>query len=166
MNSKIDVEQIRDKVIERRIAWNEPTYGQNFLDAIQTLKHFNPGYTIIDEYMKYLGNIKKHIDAFLLENRGYVVYDILTFVQSWPTTSLGFNSFGGDAITDAITTVVLIKNDKFDKLAYVYFNGKFAYGYPLSKTLLNDVKDCRMASCNYAHDRYTISDKGGTDGAE
>lgn len=61
-------------------------------------------------------------------------FRMYVFPQTWSSTALGFDGCGGQAITEAYTTVVEMTWDDFDtrkksndKIYAVFFNGKFAY---------------------------------------
>ena len=47
------------------------------------------------------------------------------FMQTWPSTSLGFGGCGGDMLTEAFT-IVVPRQDASD----VFFGGKYAYTVP------------------------------------
>lgn len=78
-------------------------------------------------------------------------FDINLFSQTWGSTALGFGGFGGMAITEAYTTVILYK--PLDIYA-VYFDGDFAY-YVLNpnEQFYHDLMGHKMASVN-AHAKY------------
>lgn len=71
-------------------------------------------------------------------------FDINLFSQTWGSTALGFGGFGGMAITEAYTTVIL-----YIPLGVcaVYFGKDFAY-YVLkpNKKFYHDFMERRMAS--------------------
>lgn len=46
------------------------------------------------------------------------------FMQTWPSTSLGFGGIGGQALTDAYTVVISSRRGPW---YCVYFGGRFAY---------------------------------------
>lgn len=156
MNLSIDVEKIRDEIIQRRITWESPDYGQRYLDAINVLSEFKFKTTIVDEYIKQLQNIKFYIDQNLREHQNREVTDFRVFIQSWPTTSLGFNSFGNNVETDSITTVVVVKDNKINiESAIVFFDGKFAYEYPMYENLKIDISRRTMRSVRDAQIEYS-----------
>ena len=94
-----------------------------------------------------LDNIKKYMDS----HSPNVVIDIVTFSQSWPSTSLGFGGIGGQAITTANTIVVVTSDWKY----WVFFGGAFAYNVinPNDK-FLQDLMRRSMCSCSEASKRY------------
>ena len=71
----------------------------------------------------------------------YHKFKMYVFPQTWSSTALGFNGCGGQAITEAYTTVVEMTSYKFesskdigriykkleDKVYAVFFDGKIAY---------------------------------------
>lgn len=50
-------------------------------------------------------------------------YEITTFKQMWESTALEFGGFGGQAVTEAYTTVI----EEVSGWVGVFFDGKFAY---------------------------------------
>lgn len=78
----------------------------------------------------------------ILNNSYYHKFKMYVFPQTWDSTALGFGGCGGQAITEAYTTVVEmswcytnkteeIRGFNFieseDKIYAVFFDGKFAY---------------------------------------
>ena len=52
------------------------------------------------------------------------IANVISFIQVWANTALGFDyTFSGQAITPAYTTVVETIDGKY----YVFFDGRFAY---------------------------------------
>lgn len=76
-------------------------------------------------------------------------FEIVTFVQGWGSTALGFNNIGGQAITSE-NTYILIPIDGDEKFCYVYFGGAFAYHCPYSELLEEDIKNHNVASVKQA----------------
>ena len=151
----MDIEEIRDEVIKRRNAWGDPSYGQNYLDAINLLKYFPKNRTIVDDYIEQLSKIKKYVDDLFRENRDLYLVNMISFIQSWPSTSLGFDGFGGDSITDAMTTVIMVQNKKDGIIsAVVFFAGRFAYMYQTSQNLNIDIQRREMCSVKEAESKY------------
>lgn len=72
-------------------------------------------------------------------------FKIVTFVQAWSSTALGFSEIGGSAITFE-NTYVLIPIDGDEKFCYVYFGERFAYHCPYSKILEGDIKNQYVAT--------------------
>lgn len=78
----------------------------------------------------------------ILDNTYYHRFRMYVFPQTWSSTALGFGGCGGQAITEAYTTVVEMswdyvnKTDDIrglnlttsdDRIYAVFFDGKFAY---------------------------------------
>lgn len=73
--------------------------------------------------------------------------DFYSFPQTWYSTTLGFDGWGGDAITKAQTTVIIQQLPYFKNFAIVYFGGQFAYTvYEYTGDFLNDLQNWKMAS--------------------
>lgn len=72
-------------------------------------------------------------------------FKIVTFVQAWGSTALGFSEMGGSAITFE-NTYVLIPIDGDEKFCYIYFGERFAYHCPYSEILEEDIKNHDVAS--------------------
>lgn len=75
-------------------------------------------------------------------------FDIYVFSQTWGSTALGFDGFGGQAMTTA-NTCVLVPNSCHQD-CFVYFAGRFAYSVPYSETFGEDVRNHSMKSVNQA----------------
>lgn len=95
----------------------------------------------IDDFIQWDGSlINKHID------------DIINFKQTWGSTALGFGGMGGDAMTDAYTTVL-----RRGKTWFVFFGGKFAYKVSIDdKVFYEDMKNRRLRSVKEAQERYNL----------
>lgn len=77
--------------------------------------------------------------------------EIFHFQQCWPSTSLGFGGIGGQAFTNAYTTVVLGPMGD----ACVYFSGRFAYQVARpNKHFLADLSNHQMKECGLARQAY------------
>lgn len=94
------------------------------------------------------GNIK--IPNWLKEKAkdlidSYVLNDIIEFDQTWGSTALGFYGWaGGDMMTDATTTVLLMKNRiNNQELCAVFFGKCLAYLVEYDEA----VKKCINAKC-------------------
>lgn len=77
----------------------------------------------------YFENVKS-INEFFMENNGkhnYTVTDITCFTQTWGSTALGFNGWGGSSMTPAVTTIVTVRLPEGKHRSYVFFGGGFAY---------------------------------------
>ena len=73
-------------------------------------------------------------------------FDMYIFEQAWGSTALGFGGIGGQAITTA-TTYVFVPV-ACNQNCFFYFNGKFAYQVPYSKSFMEDVMNHSMKSVN------------------
>lgn len=102
-------------------------------------------YRRIDKEILPDKNVKFHEDDF----------DITLFSQTWGSTALGFGGFGGMAITEAYTTVILYT--PLDIYA-VYFDGDFAY-YVLNanEQFYHDLMEHKMAAVSN-HAKYEINE--------
>ena len=69
-------------------------------------------------------------------------FEIYTFDQLWGSTALGFDGFGGSAMTTA-TTYVLVPVGVNQK-CFVYFAGRFAYSADLSEAFKEDLRNHNM----------------------
>ena len=113
--------------------------------------------------MKYPNlELIEYISKQVLKNEDpsalYPICTMYVFPQTWSSTALGFNKYGGfsgQAITEAYTTVVEIKyrvkNGGFspvDNTYYaVFFDGRFAYMYMNpSKIFFKDLNSHTMKS--------------------
>ena len=94
-----------------------------------------------------------------MRTHGYAIDDvdnIYMFEQMWGSTALGFGGMGGQAMTNAMTYVVI--PDYSDGPAYVYFGGRFAYEVKnFNENFKKDVRNNRMASVA-ERGRYAVSD--------
>ena len=79
----------------------------------------------------------------IAERRPYIEELIIHhFIQTWPSTALGFGGMGGSAMTSAYTTVVICKNN-----AAIYFDGRLAYVIEsFIHTLIIDMKALNIKS--------------------
>ena len=74
-----------------------------------------------------------------------LMYDtkIYSFPQTWGDTALGFDGYGGQAITTAQTTVIMV--DAECNYAAVFFGGKFAYSVEnMNEAFIKDFSQFRM----------------------
>lgn len=76
-------------------------------------------------------------------------FELYMFEQTWPSTALGFPGCGGQALTSAMT-YVLVPYDSFE-LCQVYFGGRHAYAADLNDAFREDMKNQRMVSVMEAH---------------
>lgn len=58
------------------------------------------------------------------EYKRHPEFEFYVFPQTWGSTSLGFGGFGGQAITEAYTVVMI---DRVSGIAGVFFNERLAY---------------------------------------
>lgn len=82
------------------------------------------------------------------------ITDVISFVQSWGSTALGFGGIGGAAITTAQTTVIVCQNHYA-----VYFGGRLAYmieckSFGELEQFSKDLQGHGLASCREAMSRY------------
>lgn len=68
------------------------------------------------------------------------------FEQTWESTALGFGGIGGSAMTTANTYVFIPVT--CHQNCFVYFDGRFAYQVPWSKSFMEDVRNHSMKSVN------------------
>lgn len=80
-------------------------------------------------------------------------FTIYMFEQTWGSTALGFPGFGGSAMTEATTYVLIPKTE--GNCAHVYFGSQFAYKVNnLTDVFMKDLENCSMASVMVASGRY------------
>ena len=73
--------------------------------------------------------------------------NVKSFTQTWPSTTLGFEGFGGQSITKALTTVI-----GYNMFAAVFFNDEFAYcGNVDNEEFQRDMRDWKMKRCIEAY---------------
>lgn len=86
-------------------------------------------------------------------------FTIYMFEQTWGSTALGFPGFGGSAMTEATTYVLIPKTE--GNCAHVYFGSQFAYKVNnLTDEFMEDLGNCSMASVMEASSRYDSLDSG------
>lgn len=73
-------------------------------------------------------------------------FDMSIFEQTWGSTALGFGGIGGQAMTTANTYVFVPVT--CHQNCFVYFDGRFAYQVPCSKSFMEDVRNHSMKSVN------------------
>ena len=66
-------------------------------------------------------------------------FEIYTFEQLWGSTALGFDGFGGSAMTPATTYVFVPVG--VEQKCFVYFAGQFAYSADFTESFKEDL--CR-----------------------
>ena len=70
-------------------------------------------------------------------------FDVYAFPQLWGSTALGFGGIGGQAMTEALTVVVIHRTSH---IAGVYFDGELAYIIKDSnQKFVNDLNNRNMA---------------------
>ena len=88
------------------------------------------------------------IEKDLLYRMDYSKEDkhLYIFEQTWGSTALGFGGIGGQKITTANTYVFIPVT--CNQNCFVYFDGRFAYQVPWSKSFMEDVRNHSMKSVN------------------
>ena len=78
----------------------------------------------MERKFRELVNVACDIDTKMSCIEHAQIINVISFIQVWSTTALGFDyTFSGQAITPAYTTVVETIDGKY----YVFFDGRFAY---------------------------------------
>ena len=77
---------------------------------------------------------------------GFDDFDMFIFPQTWGSTALGFGGIGGQSMTTANTYVFIPVT--CHQNCFVYFDGRFAYQVPYSKSFMEDVRNHSMKSVN------------------
>ena len=113
--------------------------------------------------LMFIKNIKDEfetIENFMVE-KSIDMHQILTFKcfnQLWPSTSLGFDGWGGSSMTYAITTVIeeLYNIDgKMSSRFHVFFGGRYAYSVSKpNDEFKDDLKNQIMENVSNAKDKY------------
>lgn len=110
-----------------------------------------------------LSNDKDFISAFNkacaeAKSKGYLLtpdFDVEVFSQTWSTTATGFdtpNTFSGQAITDAYTTVV---HERITDAYIVFFDNKPCYKVnDPNETFMNDLERHRLKGITGAKEAY------------
>lgn len=81
--------------------------------------------------------------------------DAILFPQVWPSTALGFDGVGGQAMTTAHTAVI-----RHGDVCAVYFGERFAYLASMrNEAFREDLRCCALADADSAGDRYAL-DRG------
>lgn len=68
--------------------------------------------------------IEKTIDGQIDNLNEFTVY---SFPQTWGSTCLGFGGIGGQAVTTAQTTVIILQSQTLGHHGWVFFNDRPAY---------------------------------------
>lgn len=75
--------------------------------------------------------------------------DFYSFPQTWASTTLGFDGWGGQGFTKAQTTVImrtLLLSDN-NMISIVYFGGRYAYTVmSYTNAFRNDLQNFKLAS--------------------
>lgn len=74
-------------------------------------------------------------------------FEMETFTQTWGNTSGGFETIGGDAITEQRVYVFVPVST--DENCFVYFGGRFAYEVPFSQIFMTDIRDRKVAGLHH-----------------
>lgn len=98
---------------------------------------------MIEKDLLYRMDYSKEDKHFRVSFDDFAMY---IFEQTWESTALGFGGIGGQAITTANTYVFIPVT--CNQNCFVYFNGKFAYQVPWSKSFMEDVINHSMKSVN------------------
>ena len=86
-----------------------------------------------------------HIKPELRDLRFYPEFELVVFLQTWASTSLGFGGIGGQAITSAYTTVIL---EKYTGIYGVFFGERLAYVIKKpNEVFLDDLTSHQMKEC-------------------
>lgn len=92
---------------------------------------------------RFFNAIKEDLKS---ENVRYPEFEVTVFSQGWGSTSLGFGGIGGQAMTDAYTTV--IQEQRIGWVG-VFFGECLAYVIKNpAQTFFEDLQKQNMASCN------------------
>ena len=82
-----------------------------------------------------------------------VELQVEVFPQTWGSTALGFGGIGGQALTQAYTTVIV---DTKTKYAGVFFGERLAYAIlNPNERFWDDLNMKNMKSCNMSNDYMT-----------
>jgi hypothetical protein len=104
---------------------------------------------------------EKVAKEFLLKfiSKDYEKGDIVEthqFMQQWASTALGFDACGGEMMTNAVTTVIKLKDDSY----VVYFDRKKAYEVKNpNNNFFDSLKRQEMLECKFSNLYETEKDK-------
>ena len=113
--------------------------------------------------LMFINNIKEEvelIEEFMKEKsiNMHQILDFKCFRQLWPSTSLGFDGWGGSSMTYAVTTVIeeLYSIDgKMSSRFHVFFGGRYAYSVSKpNDEFKDDLKNQIMEDVSNAKDKY------------
>ena len=99
-----------------------------------------------DEFVERLKKVR--------EDDPYKSVDLVlhTFPQMWGSTALGFDVIGGQAMTEAYTTVV---HERVTNTFVIFFGEKPCYSLiDPTEEFFGDLKNLRIAGINEARERY------------
>lgn len=86
--------------------------------------------------------------------------DFYDFDQMWASTALGFDGFGGSAMTIARTYVFIPRGYK---KAYVYFGSEFAYECDVNEQFEEDLRNHNIAAVRNSGKYKNIYQENNTD---
>lgn len=113
---------------------------------------------LIEKDILYRMDYSKEDKHFRISVDDFAMY---IFEQTWGSTALGFGGIGGQAMTTANTYVFVPVT--CHQNCFVYFDGRFAYQVPCSKSFMEDVRNHSMKSVNqsrlYIEEAYSNNDK-------
>ena len=98
---------------------------------------------LIEKDILYRMDYSKEDKHFRVSVDDFAMY---IFEQTWGSTALGFGGIGGQAMTTANTYVFIPVT--CHQNCFVYFDGRFAYQVPYSKSFMEDVRNHSMKSVN------------------
>lgn len=104
-----------------------------------------------DEFVERLKKVR--------EDDPYKSVDLVlhTFPQMWGSTALGFDVIGGQAMTEAYTTVV---HERVTNIYIIFFGEKPCYSLvDPTKEFFEDLKNLRIAGIREARERYQKEEK-------
>lgn len=79
-------------------------------------------------------------------------FEAVVFLQTWGSTALGLSEIGGQAITEAYTTVMM---ERLTETYYVFFGGRLAYRIMHPKEeFYTDLKNRELKSVKEAMVKY------------
>ena len=106
---------------------------------------------MIDKFRDLVTNAC-NIDTIISSLEHDDIVNVISFIQVWSNTALGFDySFAGQTITPAYTTVVETLDGKF----YVFFNGRLAYCVENpTEEFRKDLSNLSMKSVSKARGKY------------
>lgn len=82
--------------------------------------------------------------------------NIVQFQQIWGSTALGFGGVGGQAMTSAYTTVVILY-----EYCAVFYAGGYAYTVENTEAFWNDVKEHKIEGIRGSKSKYKVINERG-----